>query len=615
MADAFYSAWMEIVPDFSKVSKEIDDAVQGIGRDFGRAGERAGDAFADRANPAFEGIGRDSGNRFTSGFGKFIGGVGIGTFLGNFASNAVSFIGDAIGTGLRAGMDYLTESVEQASGLTESLNAISVAYGDAAGEIERLAAGAASRLGLSQLDFQSIATQFSSFAATIRGNDVAGFIDELTTRGADFASVYNIEVSEALALFQSGLAGETEPLRKFGIDLSAAAVEAYAYASGIAAAGVPLSEAEKQQARYGLLLEQTAKTAGDFTNTQDSLANQQRILNAEWENAQAKLGMAMLPALTTLAQVANDTLVPVLNDVIDKVGPQLATALSTSAPAFADMLVQVAPLLPELFRLGAEALPPILALITALSPVIIDWATNSSSMMAVLNGLFALLSGDTSLEDTAGEFVALGGSTFDALRGVLNFAIGAANAVAGFAREVGARVNEAVGFFQSLPARIQGFFAGAGSWLVSSGRALIQGFIDGISAMVGRVGDAVGKVLSFARGFFPNSPADRGPFSGAGWRQIANSGAAIFDQFTGGFDAQAGALAMPGMSALAPRVALPRMGSLDGGVASSGGFPSSLVLRVGDREFTAYVQAQAAGVVSNYERSTARASARGSTGY
>ena len=39
--------------------------------------------------------------------------------------------------------------------------------------------------------------------------------------------------SDALALFQSGLAGETEPLRKFGIDLSAAAVEAHAIATGI----------------------------------------------------------------------------------------------------------------------------------------------------------------------------------------------------------------------------------------------------------------------------------------------------------------------------------------------------------------------------------------------
>ena len=44
---------------------------------------------------------------------------------------------------------------------------------------------------------------------------MAGVINDLTTRAADFASVMNIDVQEASTVFRSGLSGETEPLKRF----------------------------------------------------------------------------------------------------------------------------------------------------------------------------------------------------------------------------------------------------------------------------------------------------------------------------------------------------------------------------------------------------------------
>lgn len=74
-------------------------------------------------------------------------------------------------------------------------------------------------------------------------------------------------------------------------------------------------------------------------------------------------------------------------------------------------------------------------------------------------------------------------------------------------------------------------FSNVGRWLFNSGRALIQGFIDGITGMIGAVGDAVNGVIDWARGFFPNSPAKRGPLSGSGWTKLRESGAAMVDQW------------------------------------------------------------------------------------
>jgi phage-related protein len=239
---------------------------------------------------------------------------------GGLLASAKSFIGPLIATFAVVGsVNFFKDAVEQASTLSESQNAIKVTFGDAADAVAKLGEDSATRLGLSTSAFNGIATQFSAFAGTIAGagGDVSKVVDELSTRGADFASVMNLEVSDALGLFQSGLAGETEPLRKFGIDMSAAAVEAYALANGIFDGTGEMTEAQKVQARYGALMEQTSKTAGDFANTSDGLANSQRIANAEMENARAKLGDQLLPIMADLTNFAADTFIPIIESMGD----------------------------------------------------------------------------------------------------------------------------------------------------------------------------------------------------------------------------------------------------------------------------------------------------------
>lgn len=124
--------------------------------------------------------------------------------------------------------------------------------------------------------------------------------------------------------------------------------------------------------------------------------------------------------------------------------------------------------------------------------------------------------------------------------GILAFlrqiAIAIVVAVLQFVNGVRDNINNAVRFVQELPGKILGFLGNLGGLLVNSGKALIQGFIDGIKNMIGSVGKAIGGVMDFVSGFFPRSPAKRGPFSGSGWTKLRSSGAAIADQFAEGFD-------------------------------------------------------------------------------
>lgn len=93
-----------------------------------------------------------------------------------------------------------------------------------------------------------------------------------------------------------------------------------------------------------------------------------------------------------------------------------------------------------------------------------------------------------------------------------------------------------VRFFMDLPGKIMSALGNMGTFLLDAGRALIQGFIDGISGMVGAIGDAVGGVLDFAKSFFPHSPAKRGPFSGSGY--TSHSGKALADDFAKGIEGE-----------------------------------------------------------------------------
>lgn len=192
-------------------------------------------------------------------------------------------------------------SVNAARDLEESINAVNVMYDKSATSVLKLSESAAEGAGLSKRKFNEAAVSVGAFVdqiSRISGQNTAAVLDDLITRGADFASVFNIEVDEAMQRFRSGLAGETEPLRRFGINLLQSEVAAYAAANGIGEVGRQMTEEEKVAARYALLMEKTAAMQGDFARTSGDLANSQRVLRAKLENTAAAFGDALVPVVS-----------------------------------------------------------------------------------------------------------------------------------------------------------------------------------------------------------------------------------------------------------------------------------------------------------------------------
>jgi hypothetical protein len=188
-------------------------------------------------------------------------------------------------------------SIKAASDLEESQNAVQVVFGETASVLEEFGRTAATSAGLTQASFNESATVLGASLknAGLSMDDVAQRTITLTQRAADLGSVFNKDVNEVLGAFQSAIRGEAEPIEKFGVQLTAAAVEAEALASGLVSSKDEITEQIKVQARLNLILGQTADAQGDFANTSDSVANSTRILTAQINDVAAELGKELLP--------------------------------------------------------------------------------------------------------------------------------------------------------------------------------------------------------------------------------------------------------------------------------------------------------------------------------
>jgi len=220
-------------------------------------------------------------------------------------------------------------SVKFASDLQESTNAVNVVFGDSARIITAWGENAAEQAGLSQAAFNETATQIGVLLQQT-GKDFDAVAEDtitLTQRAADLASIYNTDVKDATIALGAALRGESEPARRFGVLLSEAEVQAKALALGLGGVGRELTEAEKVQARYQIILDSTNAVAGDFARTNDDTANSLRVLRAQAENLAADLGQELLPIFADLLKGARD-LVSGFSDLTDE---QKSTVIAVAA--------------------------------------------------------------------------------------------------------------------------------------------------------------------------------------------------------------------------------------------------------------------------------------------
>jgi hypothetical protein len=183
-----------------------------------------------------------------------------------------------------------------------------VVFGDSADDIIAWSQTAATAMGQSQR--QALGTA-NSFGALFRplgltGKTAAEQSKRLTQLGADLASFYNTDVQSALDAIRSGVVGESEPLRKYGVLLSETRVQQEALNETGKKNAKQLTAQEKAIARVTLIFKDSAVAQGDFARTSGGLANQLRIAGAHIDDLQTQIGQLLIPAVTDAVNKFND---------------------------------------------------------------------------------------------------------------------------------------------------------------------------------------------------------------------------------------------------------------------------------------------------------------------
>lgn len=205
-----------------------------------------------------------------AGFGK-----GLSKTFSNMKSVTRSIISSVgIMGGLYGAIRGIGKALDISSDLTEVQNVVDVTFGNMAYKIEEFADASIESFGLSELAAKKYASRFQSMG-TAMGFPIDKMSDmsiELTKLTADMASFYNVEQETVAKALQSGvMAGQTRPLRQYGIDLTQATLQEWALKNGLDANIQSMTQAEKTMLRYQYVLSQSSAAQGDFARTSGRL--------------------------------------------------------------------------------------------------------------------------------------------------------------------------------------------------------------------------------------------------------------------------------------------------------------------------------------------------------
>jgi hypothetical protein len=204
--------------------------------------------------------------------------------------------------------------VQQASNLEESQSKVNTVFKNSAFIVDNFAKTSASSFGITKQAALEAAGTFGNLiqAFGIGEGQAANMSVTLVSLAADLASFNNTPIEEAIMALRSGLSGEAEPLKRFGVAINDVRLKQEAMNMGLYDGKGALDITAKTQAAYALILKDTNLAQGDFARTSEGFANQMRILKASLSDAATEVGMVLLPYFKDFVNFINDNIVPAI---------------------------------------------------------------------------------------------------------------------------------------------------------------------------------------------------------------------------------------------------------------------------------------------------------------
>lgn len=254
--------------------------------------------------------------------------------FGRFANNTLGKTADTIDNRINSAMDrtadkvkkigalvasafaigkligFAKEAIELGSDLAEVENVTSTVFPNMSRDVDEWAISALDAYGLTRTMAKNYVGTFGAMSKAFGFSERKAY--EMSTALAglsgDVASFYNLSQDEAFTKLKSIFTGETESLKSLGVVMTQTALDQYAMANGFGKTTANMTEQEKVSLRLAFVTDKLGAAAGDFTKTQDSWANQTKILSARFTELKTAIGQGLINLFTPIIKGINTLL-------------------------------------------------------------------------------------------------------------------------------------------------------------------------------------------------------------------------------------------------------------------------------------------------------------------
>lgn len=225
--------------------------------------------------------------------------------LGSIAKGLIATLG--VGLSVAGITSFAKECTKLGSDLAEVQNVVDVVYGNMSDSVNKFAASAIKTYGMSETKAKEYMGTLGAMSKAFGNSQSEAYAqaETLTKMAGDMASFYNKSTDETFTALKAVYSGETEVLKQYGVVMTEAALNEYAMQQGIGKTVKQMSEQEKVSLRLSFVQDKLSDSAGDFSRTSGSWANQVRVLQLQFESFKATIGQGLINVLTPIVQWLN----------------------------------------------------------------------------------------------------------------------------------------------------------------------------------------------------------------------------------------------------------------------------------------------------------------------
>lgn len=258
-----------------------------------------------------------------------------------------------------AGIYGAKRLIEMGSAANETLNVLNEVFKQNSKSVQEWAHAFARDVGRSEYEMRELAGTIGSVVNPLMDGNTEATTEmskNLAQLAVDLGSFYNVADTDVLIALRAAISGEAEPMKRFGVVMLDATLQAYALEKGIHKKYKTMSIAEKTALRYNFMLDKTRQAQGDAKRTSDGYANAIKGVTGALKDMAIGIMNRVMPAIARFTSYARDKIVPVIENIINKSNILEAALIVLGARMLIAWAPTLIPMLAMLAVLGAIVL-------------------------------------------------------------------------------------------------------------------------------------------------------------------------------------------------------------------------------------------------------------------